>query len=96
MSKPKFARHKTPEEIRKACQVARFTYDRGPFDAGSDYITFLFRHKGVTCFAYYSAVNGRCFGKLQGVPKESWFSTDDSKFNNRPWFKALLAFIYIK
>jgi len=90
-----YTRHRTSKEIRKACKSRGFTFSDKKFNEGSDYITFTFVHGKVRCFACYSTVNGRCFGELRGVPKSNWFSTDETTHEKRPWFKALLDFIYV-
>lgn len=91
----KFLRHRTSKEIKRACRDRGFPFSDKKYNEGSDYITFTFRYGNVRCFVCYSTVNGRAFGELAGVPKSQWFSTDSTEHENRPWFKALLDFIYV-
>jgi hypothetical protein len=92
-----FSRHRTPNEIRKLCDERGFPYSQGQFDRGSDHVSFMFRYRTITLKVCYNTVNGCAFGEFwRGEHGErTWFTTRGVQHESRPWFKALLAFIYV-
>ena len=91
-----FTCQRTHKEIKKACKEAGFKFrDEKYRKEGSDHVTFDFIHGKTTLHVCYNVFNGRAFGEVEGVKGVDWFSTDSMEHERKPWFLALLEFIYI-
>lgn len=90
-----FARHKTSDEVRKACALAGYLIDTSDYSRGGDHIRVRFVHEDVAFIVMFNTVNGRFFGHPAGVGTEAMFTSDDDGLDGEPWFDALLDFFYV-
>lgn len=77
--------------IEMECYKNGWDFDRSRYDAGSDYVTFEFRHGKKKVVVVYSSFNGKFIVK-QGKKMITESSTD---MDGTPWYDALLDFIYL-
>lgn len=81
------------KEIRSAVKAKRWSWDDAAYEAGSDWVTFEFRHQGQRLDVIYSGFNGR-FMTRSGDQNE--LITEESvHMDGTPWYDALLDFVYL-
>lgn len=87
-----FERSRTTNEIVLACRDKGYRVSTERYDQGSDYINFDFPYGGDIFRVVFNGFNGRFFGtSARGVK----FNSDTDEHGKKPWFNALLSFIYV-
>ncbi|MDG3444509.1 hypothetical protein [Nitrospirillum amazonense] len=95
----KFARHRSITEIQDACTERKWEFSREKYDReGSDYISFLFQDGEAMLEVVYNTFNGNFLAEARtltdGLPIDRLITGRDP-FDGRPWFDALLNFLYV-
>lgn len=92
---PAYARHRTVTEVLKLAAEKGFKVDAMRHThSGSDYITVYMPGPGNKLVpVMYNVYNGRFFSG--GREAFSYFSSDEVKNEDQPWFQAMLEFFYV-
>jgi hypothetical protein len=88
----KFARHKTFEEVVRACHQQEVYCDTAAHERGGDTICVGAPARTPGCgWVVYSTFNGRFFGS---TPYGVHIDSDSQTHDGEPWMQALLKFFY--
>lgn len=88
----KFSRSRTLYELRVECNKRNWPLDTARYyERGDDHVSFKFSFDGTEGRVLFNTTNGRFFGTAAGAA----FSSDESRFDRKTWFKELLKVAYV-